>query len=158
MEISRTSWHYKAIKSLNRQPRNNLCPYMRQVVYAVACIIGIGLALLATGTAILAVATYPIWQIFLREPVAAVFCVIGYMVLFGNLWASYRADWKFETLYHQQVPVWGPAWLHYDLFAWTKNILPERKPREYKPPGLIYSFLKAKHDKVCPVLEFKDGH
>ena len=43
----------------------------------------------------------------------------------------------------------------YPLFKFF-DYLDNREPRPYKKPGLVRSYLKARKEKVCPLLEFED--
>lgn len=53
-------------------------------------------------------------------------------------------------------PIWGPAVgisLLYDLYR-QKHPRKMREPPEPKGPSLIYLWVKAKKDRVCPKIEF----
>jgi len=61
------------------------------------------------------------------------------------------------------APVWGPAMAvhylfeRYDDWRFEKMIADhESGPPPPKPPGIIMSFLRAKKQKVCPLIEFTE--
>lgn len=46
----------------------------------------------------------------------------------------------------------------YYLIKWIKSLIPKRKEPEEKPekkPNLVFAYLKAKKDKICPAIEWE---
>ena len=152
MFINRNAWHYKAIRKLDRYPEQNLCPYVRQVIYACATWVFFAILAIIIGTVLLITLSYPVTQLFFTSIPMVISSVLLYIFI-GVVVLKWYRD---EGPYYLHRPrankswFWRTDWLHIDLFGW----LPEREPRPCKPPGLVRSYLRAKHDKICPHLDF----
>lgn len=155
MNINVNSWHYRFIRSSfngNVAPATNLCPYVRQLVWAslkaflvtfvVLLISGLAgmwasdlintfFALGLSPTALIALAIIP--------GALTVATIVGACGLIGfgiykvtEYYENRKSDKMYEILKAKQEGTW---------------VEPE--------VGLIRSYLTAKHDKICPKLEFK---
>ena len=125
MRISEDSWHFRLIGFMDFNHPRNLCAYCWKTVWAV--LLGI---LFSAG-----LVTFfggPIWYWLNPEYPFALAVVAGVAEVALVCFFIYQ---------------------YLDYKGWIPT-LPEREPRAPKPPGLIKSWLKAKHDKICPLLEF----
>lgn len=137
MKIKKTSWHYQvASLTTNGQPSNSLCIYFWQVVGSV--FVAIPLSILAI-LALIFLLTLPFTQyLFTSKPPLTVTVIIGafeILLLADVLLSSMkkrRGMGMFKYLKHQ-APTFSND----------------------SPPSLFRSWLRAKKDKVCPLLEFE---
>ncbi len=149
MNISKSSWHYRLIRWLDRWPQNNFCPYVRQVCYAVATASFMGFAISAGTILALVILTYPVTQFWFPSGVLAIISFIVYGIIGGAAIKIYREEQYYKTF------TWWAPWFHYDLLKPLKDALPERKEAVVKPPGIFRQWIRAAHDKTCPVIEFQ---
>lgn len=138
MKINTDSWHYKFIDTVDTTHlhKKNLCPYVRQLLKCmfltlIGVVVGVVLGI-ALGFFLLT----PIfaWSIGF-DVVQAFLLSIGWLVV-GAVTLKQCRGWR---------------------VSWNKNLftLPTRQPRE---PGIFSIWLTAKHDKICPSLEFTDEY
>lgn len=131
MKISTKSWHYRLIDRFDFNHPENLCAYFWKTVWA--CVFA---AVLALGAVMLAwIVTAPIWHLFFNAPegiagagagIDAAALSIALAVLVTERRKREREDQERRG---------------------------EIKPT--RPPSLLRLWLRAKHEKVCPMLEFK---
>lgn len=130
--INKTSWHYRYLIYSGICPIADWCPYWRQVVGTI--IMHIFTAFIVTIA--LFWLSYPVLQIFFGSDVI-------FACLSGMFW----------------IGVGVIAQDHFKQYTYNKTFLLKPKewkePEEPKDPGLISMWLKAKHDKICPRIEFK---
>ena len=163
MNISKSSWHYRLIRWLNRWPEDNLCPYVRQIIYACLTVLGSGLALAALGVAVLIVLSYPVWQFFFyfgdMSDMAITFSFFIYGLIGITALKIYRADYY---NYYGFKPKPGWEWLHTDIFAFLDPLIEKFQARRFairttkKEPGIFRQRIRAGHDQICPHLDFED--
>ena len=126
MRISTGSWHSRLMDFWDFDHPWNLCSYFWKTVWTVLLSIMFSVGL---GTFF----GGPIWYWLNPEypfALAAVAGVVEFILICAFIY-------KFL-----------------DYKGWIPT-LPEREPKPPKPPGLIKSWLKAKHDKICPFLDFE---
>ncbi len=135
MKINKKSWHYKAISKLGFTPSKSFCMYFWQIpligMYLIVAIaIGV-LAICATLNAVLA-------------PIAFMFAWDGYFEL------AFEGDRVGAEL------LAGVVWFLYVLFG--RAIYRHHHPVGFakKEPSIIVEYIKAKKQKICPILEFED--
>lgn len=138
MNINTKSWHYRLIDyvSMDRPPEN-LCPYIRRVIRCIiSSICGIAFVIAASiaGTFFLA---YPILPYI--DP---------------NLFAGNLAILS-GVLYTGLGLIGLMAYRDTGEYRKKDQLRREVKKSKKKPPGLFRMWLKAKHDKICPALDFK---
>lgn len=150
MNISKSSWHYRLIRWLDRWPKSNFCPYVRQIFYALVSVAGIsfGISIVALFAAI--ILTYPIAQFWYPNGVIGGIGFVAYIIIGAVSIKIYR-----EEQFYRQFTWWAP-WFHYDFLKPLKDALPERKEKIYKPPGIFRQWIRATHDKACPVVTFNE--
>jgi hypothetical protein len=138
MKISKQSWHYKA--NLWDYPHNNLCQYFWQVALSIGVrIVGWGLLLLA-GFICLFILSYPFLIGFNVAEVTfnmhmMISSIVGWLI--SMTLVGYYIDYRY---YDNRL---------------VKYLKRRKKAKENKEPGLVGAYLKAKKEKICPVLEFK---
>ena len=132
MNISKGSWHYRLLSKLDMisgYKSESLCPYFWKVAAAVVLL----------PTLVLAIAwflTIPLWWSFTN--IAVQFAIIigmidvtGLSILLGILIRDRRER---------------------EVEEGTR----EAPTNVYKPPSLFRLWLKARHEQVCPMIEFED--
>lgn len=142
MKISKDSWHYKMLTkdfwwSGKTHPYNisdSLCGYFWQVVFKT---IGRTFNLIITPLVILGFAL-----------IAPLIQIVGYLSTgYWDTGSIGQAALFFEAaILSVSAVVWTCFWL-YEKVKYIK------KP---KPVNIFTEYVKAKHDKVCPMLEFTD--
>jgi len=138
MKVSKNYWHYWLVDNVFTYPSRNLCTYFWQVPAAV-CVITVTVAL-CTAIALLGVyvLSTPIWANVIQTDWQLI-CIMGcasayiwYDLVFSNINKRYKDS--------------------------TWNIIVFKKRSTSTPvdkkPSLVWEYLKAKKDKVCPIIEW----
>ena len=156
MKISKKSWHYKLLKSMNSYPKDNLCPYVRQVIgNMLLCLLLFSLLL---GAAFLA--SYPIWRWWLQDGTTGFFSSCLWIVGGAIMIKVYHEEWKISAYYleHPRFDREGmldmTKWYHRQLIPQAVQNLDIHLPRPAHD-NIFLERARAAHDKVCPQLEFK---
>ncbi|UOL48645.1 hypothetical protein [Pseudomonas phage Astolliot] len=145
MEISISSWHYRVVKSVYDSAHNSLCVYFWQVVSALivrAFHIGFLLFMACFVIGFFAVPiTWGLGELGWIEPVvpreiAAVPLVIITIAVIAALLIFLLN---------------GTRYL-FDEYQYKRK----KKKRVAKEPNLVVEYIRAKKQKVCPTLKFKD--
>lgn len=134
MNISKSSWHYRLLRvlgMLNAYSNESLCPYFWKVVLA---------ALFAPAAAlgILWLGTLPLWWSFMTPDlvVPASLVALAEVIALSSILIILVRD------RHEE-----------EILAGTREapvvVLPV-----HKEPSLFRLWLKAKHRKVCPMIDF----
>lgn len=163
--LSKSSWHYRFARFMNDYPVcNNLCPYVRHVIWGMLkfsflwLLISlqiVGIVMVAASIWTLGVSTFftSLATGGLLPPYYVLVMSIGlFAIIFGSIaaittWQSASAD-KFR---HDFIDKHGiHAWLKYE--SDKKNKKYNKPPKE---PNIFIEWLKAKHNKICPQLTFK---
>ena len=146
MKINKSSWHYKLVYTYcdHYVPRN-LCPYIRSLVASLLL-----WALLICGvTAISALMLTPL----------VVSVPIDLSVLAMILWAGLGLV-LLKVSEYNLIPDYKWNIVVFDITAFlakVKKVLRlEPKPKKIKKPSIFATYLKAVHDKTCPVIKFED--
>lgn len=146
MKIDRNSWHYKLIDAIFKNgPSKSLCWYFWQIPISLVAwtfILSVMAMILSCGIAIL---TVPIWTNF--WPLAD----MGLVIIFGGCSVLLWHNVIFQPL---KSALYDAPW-NKTLFTWPPEAK-EKPVKDYKP-NLIWEFIKAKKQKVCPTLEFYYG-
>lgn len=158
MNINTNSWHYKLVKNTFHSPGKSvptsLCPYFRAVVYRLgffgAIITGLTIMLSnmilepMIGWGIAGIWAY-VASFFASIVILGTILAGACTIVFGGVWA-----W-------QKIENW------WDDRKYDKALERERKEAEDrengiepKAPNIVFAFVKAKHEKICPTLTFVD--
>jgi len=135
MKIDTGSWHYRFhIWAWGYVPRS-LCPYVDRLV--------LGL-LLSPLIAVYHALSWDAQRVFVIASISVGAGLVNYLFL---------QKWYIAVLAAAIVPLWF-------LFFWlvdryTSDSHEEPRPRRPKEPGLLKSWIHAKHRKICPLLEFE---
>ena len=146
MKISRASWHYRFLLWTYGKWRvpNNLCPYVDKLLLAILVspfvfawkatnLLGKFLVAFESLALSASAALYIVWRSWVG-------ILAGHVVVYGDLAAIVLAGKLYEWVgehgyFHRQ----------------TKFVQP-KKPRQ---PTLLEEWLRAKHRRICPMLEFE---
>lgn len=164
MNINVNSWHYRLVKNVTfRDSRRghvptSLCPYFRAVMYRVLFFTTVISGLIALFTAMG-------WPIGL-----AVMAKIGISGIFGLIGAGIVSCASIVGIF--AIGVGSAICVAIGIAKIVEKIGEIRRDRRWaredkkredlkngiepKQPSIVIAFLKAKHDAVCPNLEFID--
>ncbi len=147
MEISRNSWHYRlcnfALGLHSKEPSSSLCKYFWQVLFS----------------PVLITMFFVFWAFVIALVLVVLFYVPGSIAntllcnLLGILPDSFSVD--LETFNYRSVLSSVVVIIGAFICSWIDDKNKERAAAG-QPDGLVKSFIKAKKEKICPVLEFKD--
>ncbi len=145
--IKKDSWHYKVVKSFDShflwgEDKLPLCPYVQRLCFALlAYSVGVCFAIFLAGF-MLAVLFWGLYDIARPVDIAVIACVLwgvaGYMALCAS--KELCPESKYNPSFN------APTLMVYG------------KPSNYvkKEPSLFSLYMKALHDKACPILDIKD--
>ena len=132
MKISKNSWHYRFIQATGEIPKHGLCDYVWQVLKP--------LGVLAILFIIAVIVTFPIGETIITQmSVAPV----------GNHWLTYLASAIVGLIAGTVIVIVSAIFvvcacnLKDKVFTNNKN-------------GVTMSYIKAKKEKSCPIIEFED--
>lgn len=148
LKISRDSWHFRINDRFYDTPEpSNLCPYMRRLVWALFCYSLLALLAFSVVVGAVSIVLYltdtllGLWptltgplELYVRccgITVAFVSVIIGIATIFYSI---FRGVTKLKYLW------------------W--NYLDRQDPTTESQPNVVWEFIKAKHQKVCPQLTF----
>ena len=154
MKISRSSWHYIVIDKcpVDLFHPTSLCPYFWMVVLAICIWIGAGVlaccvAAILAGMAFVVVVTlfYP----FMDEVNRLLAYLSGVLYLGICIWL-WKYDQKYGLIDDDKC---GAQILNAPI---RLDFLPEVEIKKKKPkePNILWEFIKAKHEKICPHIDF----
>ncbi|UIW11387.1 MAG: hypothetical protein [Enterobacter phage ENC9] len=151
MNINTNSWHYKLVKNTfttSKGVPRSLCPYMRAVLYRIMFfgVTGTGLTLMLSNLLVdpmIGLGIAGIWayvaSFFASIVMLAVILGGACAIVFGGVWVYQRIqDWWEDRKYDKEL---------------ERERLKEQGI-EPKQPNIVFAFVKAKHDKFCPTLNF----
>lgn len=149
MIVDVNSWHYKMAKEWVGDldyPSNNLCGYFWEVVAGILKTISIAIAfsfiMLSLGFIVV-------------SPLVALF-----NMFFGFLDAEsgvYEAVHMATVFILIAGPYFVVDWLGKRASSLPASFNRKRVPKETpKKPNLLFEYLKAKKQKICPIIEFKN--
>lgn len=128
MKIRTSSWHYRHIASTWEELPQALCWYFWKVVLTMLAMAAIGILMTTIVVFIVVMLTFPIWQFFINYEPQFQFSSGGIWLLVGGIILYNVRQWEYDTL--------------------------RLKHPEPKPPGLVSSYIHAKHRKICPLLDY----
>ena len=165
LTLSKSSWHYRFARFMNDyRVSENLCPYVRQVIYGMMkfSVLWLLFSLQIVGTVMVAASIWTLGISAFWASLSAGGLLVPYYVLvmsvtlcviiFGSIaaisiWLRASAD-KFRRDFIDKHGI--HAWLKYEDDK--KNKKHNKPPKE---PNIFIEWLKAKHNKICPQLTFK---
>ena len=134
MKVNKSSWHYRWMRKIGFSVPTNLCPYFWKVIWS-GLVFPVVAVVATIGTIFL---TMPIWGLFVDiHAIQILGFVIGSIeiaLLICALCVQLKERWEYER--YQEHGYYG-------------------KPRS-KANSLFRAWMKARHDQVCPILEFVD--
>ena len=139
MNISKTSWHYKVVANTfcfmdYWWPSQSLCIYFWQVILRLVFGLALGLLIVSPLVTILTYVTDTLESShFLVQFYSFLGFVMGMLYLIGALV--------------------GIILLLCEGVAWVSRKFP-KKHKEPKEPSLLIAYIKAKKDRVCPMITF----
>ena len=143
MKIQTNSWHYKLIDQFSDDVPKNLCPYIRKLMKHLAVIIFI-IAFLGANSWLLGtipVSAFTTLTGFVGFLASLISGVVMLLITFGAVGGIvFGIAYLVETFKEK---------LKQRRFERLKNGIPE------KEPTLMGAWIKSKHDKMCPRLEFE---
>jgi len=133
MRVKINSWHYKLICFADFGIPNNLCAYFWKVVFSALFLVAMAIfVLFLAATATIAVTSF-IWVWFFGiEYEIGIFAMIMYCFV------------GFFILHSKSYPQRG---------IWAVEIVGRRESTE---PNLLIEWIRAKKQKICPMIEFID--
>lgn len=155
MNINVNSWHYRFIRSSfngNSMPATNLCPYVRQLVWAcikaflvtfvilfISSLAGFWASYLINTFFGLQLSQVAFFALAIIPGALTVALIVGTSALIGfGLYkvTEYFENRKSDKMYAIMQAKQDGTWVEPEV-------------------GLIRAYLTAKHDKICPKLDFK---
>ena len=156
MKISRNSWHYKLLKKMGSYPKDNLCPYVRQVIGRMLLL----LMLLSLVSATVFIASYPIWRWWMQDGVTGFVSGCLWIAVGSGMIKLYHEEWKTSAYYFGRPGLGREGmfdmtkWYHRQLIPQAVQNLDIHIPRP-SHDNIFLEHARAVHDKVCPHLEFE---
>lgn len=150
MIINKNSWHYRFLKfSTNDfyEVPTSLCPYVRQIVFkAIFCsflAFLMGFFFVVVGTSVLAKFAVPVGLAYWVGGFAlgAAIVAIGIGAIVGGIFGSMFLTEKYKERKNEKR-----------IAEMKKRFLAGLDPEP--PKTLMREWIDAKHDKICPTLEF----
>ncbi len=147
MKVNMKSWHYRTASMMDWCVSSNLCIYFWQVAFAAV-----------------------VWWIFI--PVLAICCAIALLALFpagvGKFLLSLGTDniltgdkwhdffWSLGAGYVSifVIFVCGFCFYYFKEVFWKEK---RKSKHKNKSDGILISYVKAKKEKICPIIEFTKG-
>ena len=141
MNINKDSWHYRLLMEFGGSAPSNLCPYVRKVISALVAfgmMFFLGACLTAfIGLGLGSIAGYIVTGILLPSAVMslvilALVLIAAHFLAMGNH-GSYR---------------------DFILYPFRKVSSGVMENKGTKEPRIFVEYIKAKHNKLCPTLDF----
>ena len=148
MKISKQSWHYRLVNDSFTLPSNNLCTYVWQIIVSLI-----------------------FWLIFIMFVSSAAFIIASGLAVFVlphfvDVW-GYEGHWRVKKLI-ELVMVFGALfWIVCAGFSisylWgflIDKLITDRREGSFKSvksrkPSIVSEYIKAKKQKICPMIEFE---
>ena len=128
MKIYTDSWHYRFIAKHWIDYPNTLCWCFWKVVL---CMVLWLITALFVAAMVISIVGYPVWQIWMYDPVLMVLSILAWLVI----------GWVLLYVARQR--------------AYETGRVSKPEPKPYKEPGLVRQYVRAAHRKVCPVLDYR---
>ena len=132
MNISKKSWHYKFLKFMAVEESaipENLCPYVRILIFKI------------------------ILLVFFTLLSFMLMCIVGEKL--NNILFNFSFGSALDLFIHFFVGAIGTAVFSVGAVS-TLALIDYIKNRKTTKVGVVSTYIKAKHDKICPKIEFKD--
>ena len=133
MKVSTKSWHYRVIDILDFCHPYNLCGYCWMTLWSLFIVAVVWPLAVVMGAFLV---TMPIWHMFVNQDIAVTLIagVIATVEIIALLFIlrAIVSDRHAEEIYAG-----------------------ERDRPEPREPSLFYAWIKAQHDKVCPLIRFE---
>ncbi len=132
MNVSKSSWHYRLLDKMDllAWQHETLCKYFWKVMFTAVL-----LPLVALGVSF--VGTIPLWWSFVEGDLVYLAAFIGAIeVVILTCWLGSTVAERWER----------------EIAEGTR----EKPVKVYKPKSLFSQWLKAKHEQVCPIIDFVD--
>ena len=143
LTINKNSWHYKLWDLFQHDYRpKNLCQYVRQCVGSFA----FGIVILIIALWIMYIGVYPITYFFEADNSYGVF-MMG-MILDGYLLGM-------TIRFYTDTGSIPKSLFNKPISDVLHQYLPEGEVKE-KKPNIVWEYLKALHEKTCPMIEYTD--
>lgn len=149
MIIKKNSWHYRLNVSQNgsvkTESRNSLCAYFWYTVYSLIKVLRAWLVLYflfwAIGFSVVSDTAYDpgkYWGLVAYPFVTLIFAVLPGVLIF--------------------YLVCGASWLGSKIKTRLRKLIPSKKKKikVKKQKGLVGSYLEARKEKICPLIEFEE--
>lgn len=146
MIINKKSWHYRLVTAGSNKAPVNLCPYVRRLLWVILCWIGVAFFVTLAG---LGIGTTLIPHIFPAFTSGVAFLVVSGVV--GVL--------LFSAIVVAVIGIAiGVAFSmkKYEEYKENKEIERAISGVPLKPKSLLVAWIEAKHNKICPSLEFNN--
>ena len=143
MKISTKSWHYKLRDMYNTEPQRGLCKYFWQTVLLV-----------------LGLPFFGMYKLFIKLPVYVKFALL-FIYSFSSVvffWYSlvYQEEPNIYFLFLLPFVMLGVLFA-FVLITWLIVELEQKiKSKDNNKISLVKEYIKAKKQKICPILEFVD--
>lgn len=131
MKLNENTWHYKMVRTVDGWPRDNLCPYVRQVIGAILLYFLMG-ALIGFLASVVVGGIFQ-WVMFFATGFWTPYGVIGVLFIMFNVLSA--------------IIMVGGCGKAADR-GWEK--LKNARGNEIKEPSIFWEWCKAKHRKICP--------
>jgi len=133
MKINTNSWHYRFAKRMHRTPSSNLCNYFWQVAGPILLISIFTIAWISLVVSL--VVAFGFWGVVFRVLIGLAFTLVA-VIIFAGIGLLAEEVWERWDEQRPKKP---------------------KKTKSYKEkqPNIFFAWLKAKKDKVCPIIEFE---
>lgn len=135
MKVSKRSLHYRFLQRMNGTPPTDLCRYMRNLVgFLFLC--GVILPIIVTG-----MISFPLVMYFGKDALHVFIADVGVVT---------------RIFIIVTIALGGLAWLAVALLTVFFTCDKIRAWRQYEPDSLLSVWLRAKKEKICPIIEFTE--
>lgn len=151
MKVSRKSWHYKVLldqhKAKVRNDNTSLCNYFWMVVSGVLCNIAAGLLITILVVCVLFLIGLPILNAFMYytdinfiqlDPKIVNFCI--------TFTAAVSSVYIGSFIFRSIKKLFG--YIRYKFWGFNRKMESENN-------SLLYNYLRAKKNKICPMIELE---
>ena len=148
MIINKSSGVYRCLDRMWWEPSNNLCAYFWEAVVAIYFHVAIPVGVVLFPVLFLTEGYISLPDSVLFTLLTMTFFAVGFFLwLVGACFAAVFVGGIIISIWNEDV--------RYDLFhnIWGFD-MEKPKPREPKPDNLMWAYMKAKKQEMCPIIEF----